>query len=507
LQRHDVDVLIVGTGLAGLATALSVEGRHVTLLSPWSPPAGASAMAQGGIAAPIGVEDSPHLHAVDTLRAGAGVCDEHAVRIMCDEAVSAVRWLEGHGACFDREGDRHAVHREAAHSRARVLHIDDDRTGFSLTRMLARSARSHLNIDFQCGYTAAALTRDAAGVTGVVALDRSSRPLWVVARETVLATGGLGQLYSHTTNPRTACGDGLAMALIAGANCTALEYVQFHPTALDVAADPMPLMTEALRGAGAKLIDGHGAGVMNGVHVAIDLAPRDVIAREVWRRMRDGTRVYLDAREVFTRNAEAFPAVRSICARHRIDPTLDPIPVAPAAHYHMGGIAVDLEGRSSLGHLWACGEVACTGVHGANRLASNSLLEAVVFGRRLGRALTGAREDTVRLESLAPDPANEAMTLAVEETAWTALRRIMWAYAGIVRDAAGLQTALKEMRQIEYSIPAGQILLRNRVRLAKFILGAALEQRMSRGAHFRSDFRPGVLLPDPRQGARICVEG
>lgn len=464
-------------------------------------------MAQGGIAAPVGAEDSPHLHAVDTLRAGAGVCNEHAVRIMCDEAMSAVHWLENHGARFDREGERHAVHREAAHSRARVLHIDDDRTGFSLTRMLAQSARSRLNIEFQCGYTAAALTRDSAGVTGVIALDRSSRAVWLVGRETVLATGGLGQLYSHTTNPRTACGDGLAMALIAGADCAALEYVQFHPTALDVAADPMPLMTEALRGAGAKLIDEHGASVMNGVHVAADLAPRDVIAREVWRRMRDGARVYLDASGVFSGNPEAFPAVRSICARYRIDPKLDPIPVAPAAHYHMGGIAVDLEGRSSLEHLWACGEVACTGVHGANRLASNSLLEAVVFGRRLGRALTDAREDTRRLESPVPDPANESMTLAVEEMAWTALRRLMWAYAGIARDAVGLQTALKEMRQLEFSIPAGQILLRNRVRLAKSILGAALERRMSRGAHFRSDCRPGVLLPDLHQGARMRVEG
>jgi L-aspartate oxidase len=453
-------------------------------------------MAQGGIAAPVGAEDSPGLHAADTLRAGAGVCHEPAVRVMCDEAVPAVRWLERHGACFDRAGEQHALHREAAHSRARVLHIDDDRTGFALTRVLARGARSCPNIDFLYGPTAVALTRDTAGVTGVIALDRSSRPLWIAARETVLATGGLGQLYSHTTNPRTACGDGLAMALVAGADCTALQYVQFHPTALDVDADPMPLMTEALRGAGARLIDELGASVMTGVHAAADLAPRDVIAREVWSRTRDGARIYLDTREVFSRNPAAFPAVRALCARYRLDPTRDPIPVAPAAHYHMGGISVDLEGRTSLGHLWACGEVACTGVHGANRLASNSLLEAVVFGRRLGRALSEAPSNARRLEGIAPEPASQAITLDVDEAAWTALRRLMWAHAGIVRDAVGLQAALAELRQLELAIPAAQILLRNRMHLAKAILDAALARRTSRGAHFRGDVRARVVATD-----------
>lgn len=506
MQRRDVDVLIVGAGLAGLATALSAEGRQVTLLCPWSPPAGASAMAQGGIAASVGAGDSPQLHAADTLRAGAGASDVRAVQTMCDEAASAVRWLESHGACFDREGENRAVHLEAAHSRARVLHINGDRTGFALTRTLAHAARSRTHLEFLSGYTAVALTRTADRVTGVVALDRTSQALWIAARETVVATGGLGQLYSHTTNPRTACGDGLAMALVAGARCEALEYVQFHPTALDVVADPLPLMTEALRGAGAKLIDARGTRIMAGVHAAVDLAPRDVIAREVWKRTRDGNRVYLDATEIFRLDPTAFPAVRALCAGHRIEPARNPIPVAAAAHYHMGGVAVDLEGRSSLEHLWACGEVACTGVHGANRLASNSLLEAVVFGRRLGLALGKARDGSRERVSLAAVPTSEAMTLDVDAPAWNNLRRLMWSRAGIVRDAAGLRSALTEMRQLEWEIPTGQILLRNRLRLAEAMLAAALARRESRGAHFRSDSRALVVDLHQASEARGAVQ-
>ncbi|HET7811733.1 MAG TPA: FAD-binding protein [Steroidobacteraceae bacterium] len=489
MQHHHVDILVVGSGLAGLATALSVEGRHVTLLCPWSTPVGASAMAQGGISASVGAADSPDLHAADTLRAGAGACDADAVRVMCAEAAPAVQWLEQHGVCFDRDGDGHALHREAAHSRARVLHVDEDRTGFALTRALTRAARARLNIEFLSGYTAVALTRNDVGISGIVALDRSSAPLRISARETVLATGGLGQLYSHTTNPRTACGDGLAMALTAGARCTALEFVQFHPTALDVDADPLPLVTEALRGAGARLIVANGRSVMDGVHADADLAPRDVIARAAWACTRVGERVSLDATGVFRRAPAAFPTVRALCARHGIDPASSAIPVTTAAHYHMGGIAVDLEGRSSLGHLWACGEVACTGVHGANRLASNSLLEAVVFGRRLGSALSDSPVDPTRPAGNSPEVGDQAMTLDVDATTWGELRRLMWMRAGIERNAAGMRSGLVNMRQLEHAIPTHQVLLRNRLRLATAILSAALARHANCGAHFRSDFR------------------
>lgn len=502
MQRHEVDVLVVGAGLAGLTTALSTEGRRVTVLCPSLPPiATASALAQGGIAAAVDEDDSAAFHAVDTFRAGAGECDARAVHRLCAEAASAIRWLEAQGVRFDRLGEHWAAHREAAHSYARVLHINGDRTGTALTKTLTCAARAHPNIEFLTGYLAIALTRDTDRVTGVLGMDRASQPLRIEACETVLATGGLGQLYSHTTNPRSACGDGLAMALAAGAQCTGLEFVQFHPTALNVAADPLPLVTEALRGAGAALIDVRGTRFMSGSHPAADLAPRDVVAREVWKQTCAGERVYLDATEVFRRDPASFPAVRALCTAYRIDPAQGPIPVVPAAHYHMGGIAVDLEGHSSLEHLWACGEVASTGVHGANRLASNSLLEAVVFGRRLGQALAARRDRPQRHESAALEPESEGATLDVDAQKWSALRRLMWAHLGIVREASGLQTGLAEARRLEHEIPSNQILLGDRVRLAQAMLAAALVRQVSRGAHFRSDFPPVPARADSDQGA------
>jgi L-aspartate oxidase len=488
LERREIDVLVIGAGLAGLSVALSASGRQVTVLSSWMPPAGtASAMAQGGIAAALDPDDSAQLHWADTMRAAAGAGDERAARTMCDEAASAIEWLEAQGARFDRDGGRRAMHREAAHSRARVLHINHDRTGFALTRALTRTAREQPHVGFVVGHTAIALVSDTRGVAGVIALDRKSQPCLFLAAETVLATGGLGQLYSHTTNPRSACGDGLAMAMAAGARCAALEYVQFHPTAIAVESDPMPLITEALRGAGAKLKDAHGVRFMNGVHPDAELAPRDVLAREVWKLLSNGGRAYLDAREVFARDPAAFPSVRGLCANQHFDPSRDCIPVAPAAHYHMGGVAVDLDGRSSLEHLWACGEVACTGVHGANRLASNSLLEAVVFGRRVGKALAIREPRAPAKTSEAASEWPPGSTLDVDAVAWTKLRALMWRHAGIVRDEAGLKCALEEIQRLEAQVPANQILLRNRLHLARYVVDAALARTESRGAHFRSD--------------------
>jgi len=493
LERREVDVLVIGAGLAGLSVALSAAGRQVSVMCSWMPPAGtASAMAQGGIAAAVGADDSVQLHCADTMRAGAGACDARAVLTLCSEASSAIEWLEGKGAHFDRDSERRAMHREAAHSRPRVLHVNQDRTGFALTKAMTRAAREQPGVEFMGGQTAIAIVSDDRGVAGVIALDRKSQPSLILAAETVLATGGLGQLYAHTTNPRSAFGDGLAMAMEAGARCVSLEFVQFHPTAIAVESDPMPLVTEALRGAGATLVDALGARFMVGTHPDAELAPRDVLAREVWKLLSNGGRAFLDAREVFARDPAAFPSVRGLCANQHIDASRELIPVAPAAHYHMGGVAVDLDGRSSLDHLWACGEVACTGVHGANRLASNSLLEAVVFGRRTGAALS-------TLESRAPvRDSNDASewqagtTLDVDGIASTRLREIMWRHAGIVRDESGLHRALDELARLEREVPAGQVLMRNRVHLARAIATAALARTQSQGAHYRSD-SPQVL--------------
>jgi L-aspartate oxidase len=488
LQRHEVDVLVIGAGLAGLTAALSAADRRVTVMCSWMPPAGtATAMAQGGIAAALDASDDPRFHWADTMRAGAGACNASAVRTLCGAAAQAIQWLESHGVAFDRDGDHLAFHREAAHSRPRVLHIDHDRTGFALIKAITRAARARPTVSFLGGYHAIALARDDDGVAGVLALDRKSQPCLVQASETVLATGGLGQFYSRTTNPRSACGDGLALAMAAGARCAALEFVQFHPTAIAVDSDPMPLVTEALRGAGAKLLDAQGSRFMIDAHPDAELAPRDVLAREVWRRSSAGGRTYLDAREVFAANPAAFPSVRSLCANQHLDPARELIPVAPAAHYHMGGVAVDLDGRSSLEHLWACGEVACTGVHGANRLASNSLLEAVVFGRRLGQALSGAGPRAASRGCDAGGPWRQGTTLAVDAAGWSELRALMWNHVGIVRDHAGLSRALELLARIEASLPANQVLLRNRARLAAAMAAAALERKTSCGAHFRAD--------------------
>jgi L-aspartate oxidase len=502
----DTDVLIVGAGLAGLTVALSIQGRKVTVLSSWMPPGGtASAMAQGGIAAAVGEDDSAELHQRDTLQAGAGAGDPAAVRILCEDARSAIDWLEGQGARFDLADGRWALHREAAHSRARVLHINHDRTGFGLTRVLARAARACPSIQLLTGFHAVALAAGEHQVAGLLALDRAGERVRVRARDTVLATGGLGQLFSHTTNPRSACGDGLAMALAAGARTASLEYVQFHPTALAVDADPMPLLTEALRGAGATLVDDDGRDFMREIHASAALAPRDLVAREVWKRLALGQRVFLDARELFARKPEAFPSVRNLCANHHLDPALMPVPVAPAAHYHMGGVAVDLEGRTSLENLWACGEVACAGVHGANRLASNSLLEAVVFGRRLGRALTESRGGAHGPVEAAAYPWREPLSLNVDPILWDRLRRLMWDRAGVLRDEAGLLDASAQLRAMERVVPAGQIQLRFRVRLAAAIVAAALAAKSSRGAHFRADAATTSAPADSDQGARACA--
>jgi L-aspartate oxidase len=490
MERADCDVLIVGAGVAGLVAALATSARRrVTLLCPSLPPsATASALAQGGIAAAVGADDHPVLHAADTVRAGAGESWLPAVVLLCGEAPAAIAWLQALGVRFDRDGDHWALHREAAHDRARVLHIGGDATGAGLTSALYRAVIARPNVEVLTGFTAVSLVRDFARVCGVVAVGADGRPLVLRANDTVLATGGLGQLYLHTTNPASACGDGLAMALRAGARLAGLEFVQFHPTALDCAADPLPLVTEALRGAGAVLVDEEGERIMQGVHPQGDLAPRDVIARTVWARVGAGRRVWLDAMAVLSADNSAFPQVRALCLSHHIDPSREPIPVVPAAHYHMGGIAVSVDGRASLPGLWACGEVTCSGVHGANRLASNSLLEAVVFGRRLGAALSVLRGWT-RPSAARPDLAPDQTALQLDPETWCELRRLMWTRAGIVRDARGLLAGFTGLAALFRRTAQEHVLLRGRLSLARALLTAAWQRKESCGAHLRADSR------------------
>ncbi len=490
MQHETADALIVGAGLAGLATALSVTNRRVTILCPTLPPeATGSSCAQGGIAAAVGAGDSIESHVLDTLQTGAGLCDARKVRTLCESAPAAIRWLEHLGVQFAREQGAYALHREGGHRRARVLHVDGDRSGQALTAQLLAAARASSHIEFRTGYTAVSLLTDGDGVSGVLACDERSRSLALRARDTVIATGGLGQLFERTTNPRSACGDGLAMALLAGAHCVRLEFVQFHPTALATDRDPLPLISEAVRGAGAMLVNESGERFMLEVHPDAELAPRDVVSRAVWRCLREGHRVYLDARAVLQKDSSTFPALRALCAFEGIDSLRERLPIVPAAHYHMGGIAVDGDGRSSLPNLWSCGEAACTGVHGANRLASNSLLEAVVFGRRLGAALGARRKATsYRQRATAGRTAGSMQpSLQVDEHVWAAVRCTVGNSLGVGRSASTLLAGREELALLLRNVPLRQALLRNRIRLAIAMLSAALARGTSIGAHSRVD--------------------
>jgi L-aspartate oxidase len=414
------EVLVIGAGAAGLTAALGCVPRRVVVLTKTrlsaSGGGGASVWAQGGVASAVGEDDNPALHAADTLAAGAGLNDASIVRLLTGEGPQRIRALLEMGARFDRDaGGQLALGREAAHSRRRILHAHGDATGAEVVRTLVEAVHHEPAIQVVDRTFALDLLIEDGAVVGAAALRPDGRLVHYRAPAVVLATGGAGQLFLHTTNPREATADGLAMAARAGALLVDLEFVQFHPTALapspvpgplapkpvlglDTSAGPaafpgapLPLLTEALRGEGAVLIDDEGTRFMNGEHPDRELAPRDVVARAIWKRLQAGRKVFLDARAaVGERFPQRFPTVFALCRQHGVDPRVEPMPVVPAAHYHMGGVAVDASGRTSLPGLWACGEVAATGAHGANRLASNSLLEALVFGARVAADLLAA---------------------------------------------------------------------------------------------------------------------
>ena len=500
------EVLVVGSGVAGLTAALGCAPRRVTLLTKKALASGSSPWAQGGVAGALGADDTPALHAADTMAAGAGLNDPAVVDLLTAEGPERLRRLLALGARFDRDAAG-ALHlgREAAHSRRRILHARDA-TGAEIVRTLGEAVRQAPEIRVEEGAFAIDLVVDwkggAARVAGVLAVQADGRRMLHLAPAVVLATGGLGRLYLHTTNPAEATGDGLAMAARAGARLVDLEFVQFHPTALAAeGADPLPLLTEALRGEGAVLLDGKGRRFMPDEHPDAELAPRDVVARAIWRRQAAGEGVFLDARAALgDRFPERFPQVFEICRSHGLDPRIEPVPVAPAAHYHMGGIAVDANGRTSLPGLWACGEVSATGVHGANRLASNSLLEALVFGARVAedlRRTIPAGPVPVRTAGLRVAPgAERAVSAGCDAQLTLAVRRLMWEKVGVVRDGQGLQAALDELDRLAGEHPAAAGEARNLLAVARLVTAAALERRESRGGHFRAD------LPQPEEAWR-----
>jgi L-aspartate oxidase len=484
------EVLVVGTGAAGLTAALGCSPLRVTVLTKARlGTGGSSSWAQGGIAAAIGKDDAPALHAADTIAAGAGLNDPRVVEILTAEGPERVKALLALGAHFDLDDSGSlSLTREAAHSRRRILHARDA-TGAEIVRTLVEAVRRSPEIRVVDEAFAIDLVLEDGQVTGLLAVHGDGRRVFHLAPAAVIATGGLGQLFLHTTNPREATGDGLAMAARAGARLVDLEFVQFHPTALATGADPMPLLTEALRGEGAVLIDGAGRRFMADEHPDRELAPRDVVARAIWRRLMSGQRVFLDAREaVGDEFPERFPTVFNLCREQGLDPRIEPIPVAPAAHYHMGGIAVDERGRTSLAGLWACGEVAATGAHGANRLASNSLLEALVFGARVAEDLrTGPPAERASRGRRLAGGASFGLDRSGDVELTAAVRRLMWEKVGVMRDEASLASAVEELNHLAGQHPRAAGEARNLLGIGHLLTAAALERRESRGGHYRSD--------------------
>ncbi|HEX3432305.1 MAG TPA: L-aspartate oxidase [Rhizomicrobium sp.] len=486
--------IVLGAGIAGLFSALKLAPfPALVIASGRSGRSGSSAWAQGGIAAAMGGHDSPSLHAQDTLAAAAGTGDARVAELVASEAPHRIDDLLRLGVPFDRDSSGGlALAREAAHSQARIVHVSGDRAGAAIMETLSGAAAASPSITIAEGFEALELAMQDGRAIGLFArygTGTDARLVLFRAPAIIFATGGAGALYAVTTNPLESRGQGLGIAARAGAVVADAEFVQFHPTAIDVGGDPAPLATEALRGEGAILVDEFGRRFMPAIHPAGELAPRDVVARAIHREIARGRRVFLNCREAIGNSfAMRFPTVHAACINAGIDPAREPIPVAPAAHYHMGGIASDEHGRSSIAGLWCVGECASTGLHGANRLASNSLVEALVFGARVAENVKELTSPRMR-EGKTPLAPQHARSVLPE-----ALRRTMTSLVGVEREETDLRNALATVQRLEHAAGGDSVFL-NALAAAKLIAAAALERRESIGAHFRRDYPQRSVNP------------
>jgi L-aspartate oxidase len=491
----ETDFIVVGGGIAGLRAAIGLaEAGRVLVVTKQEVTESNTQYAQGGIAVALSDDDEVELHLQDTIDAGDGLVNIEAARVLVEEGPQRIQELIDWGTQFDRTGSRLSFTREGAHSRSRILHAHGDSTGREIGRALIARARSISQIEFTEFEFTADLCANDGEVTGVVLLAPDGTRGTVQSRAVLLATGGAGQVYSDTTNPSVATGDGIAMAYRSGAVISDMEFFQFHPTALSIPGAPRFLLSEALRGEGALLLNPAHQRFMSRYHPLAELAPRDVVARAIVQEIanvhRQPSVCYLDLRHLDAAILRArFPRIYSTCQQYGIDITRDLIPIRPAAHYLMGGIRTDLRGRSSISRLYAAGETACTGVHGANRLASNSLLEGLVFGARVAEAM---REESSRVgvindtENVPGRTREDAAGIAQQ------FKQSMWKHAGVVRDREGLEQVLREITDWKQKLGGGSdrhsIEVRNLLLVGEMIARSALAREESRGAHFRTDF-------------------
>ena len=495
MSHSGEQIIIIGAGLAGLFTALKLAPLPVTLVSPKPLGHGASSSwAQGGIAAAMGEGDHPDKHILDTIKVGAGIVDENMASIIAYEARARIEDLLSYGVPFDKDLEgKLKLSREAAHSEKRIVRVKGDMAGKAIMASLISAVKQTPSITVMEGYSARDLSVHDGRISGVYLSkenkDGTGSTHLRLAHAVVLASGGVGGLYEVSTNPLDAKGQGLGMAARAGAIIADPEFIQFHPTALNVGLSPAPLATEALRGEGATLIDGNNHRFMPDYHKDAELAPRDVVARAVFEKATHGTGAFLDCREAIGEKfKDHYPTVYEKCLSVGIDPVQDPIPVAPAAHYHMGGILTNETGRTSVDGLWACGEVASTGTHGGNRLASNSLLEAVVFAHRIAEDLKGI--DIKGGLYSKPNSEYESQTQAACERitqSFGKIKQYMSKYLGVIRDEDGLKKAVTKFDQL-HEQRLSSLPLDNMLTTARLIAKAALIRKESRGAHKRSDW-------------------